>query len=191
MVAFSGGKSIRGPQSTGILCGRRDLIGSAIAQLLDMDDHLELWNPPPTLINKTKLKGIPRHGIGRGFKVSKEEIVALLVALHLFTSGTYDEEVSRAYTRLNRIVEKLSGAPAQCSLRDKEDGESLPLLEVTIDEAAVGRGAMEICQSLRNGVPPIYVSHGRLPEGKLLVNPLHLNDSNTETLAERIRQELE
>ena len=50
---------------------------------------------------------------------------------------------------------------------------------------------MEICQSLRNGVPPIYVSHGGLREGKLLINPLHLNDSNTETLAERIRQELE
>ena len=106
LVAFSGGKSIRGPQSTGILCGRRDLIGPAIAQLLDMDDHLELWNPPASLIDKTKLRGIPRHGIGRGFKVSKEEIIALLVALQLFTSGAYDEEVSKAHARLNRIVEK-------------------------------------------------------------------------------------
>ena len=191
LVAFSGGKSIRGPQSTGILCGRRDLIGSAVAQLLDMDDHLELWNPPASLIDKTKLRGIPRHGIGRGFKVSKEEIIALLVALQLFTSGAYDEEVSKAHVRLNRIAEKLNGSPAQCSLRDKEDGESLPLLEIAIDEAAAGRGAMEICQSLRSGIPPIYVSHGGLPEGKLLINPLHLNDSNTETLAKRIRQELE
>ena len=105
LVAFSGGKSIRGPQSTGILCGRRDLIGPAIAQLLDMDDHLELWNPPASLIDKTKLRGIPRHGIGRGFKVSKEEIIALLVALQLFTSGAYDEEVPKARARLGRIVE--------------------------------------------------------------------------------------
>ena len=191
LVAFSGGKSIRGPQSTGILCGHRDLIGPAVAQLLDMDDHLELWNPPASLIDKTKLGGIPRHGIGRGFKVSKEEIIALLVALQLFTSGAYDEEVSKAQGRLNRIVEQLNGSPVECSLRDKGDGESLPLLEITIDEVAVGRGAMEICRSLRNGNPPIYVSHGGLPEGKLLINPLHLNDSNTETLAERIRQELD
>ena len=190
LVAFSGGKSIRGPQSTGILCGRRDLIGPAIVQLLDMDDHLELWNPPASLIDKAKLRGIPRHGIGRGFKVSKEEIIALLVALQLFTSGAYDEEVPKAHARLNRIVEKLNGSPAECSLRDKKDGESLPLLEITIDEVAVGREAMEICQSLRSGVPPIYVSHGSLREGKLLINPLHLNDTNTETLAERIRQEL-
>ena len=190
LVAFSGGKSIRGPQSTGILCGRQDLIGPAVAQLLDMDDHLELWNPPASLIDKAKLRGIPRHGIGRGFKVSKEEIIALLVALQLFTSGAYDEEVSKAHVRLNRIAEKLNGSPAQCSLGDKGDGESLPLLEITVDETAVGRGAMEICQSLRNGNPPIYVSHGGLPEGKLMINPLHLNDSNAETLAERIRQEL-
>ena len=191
LVAFSGGKSIRGPQSTGILCGHRDLIGPAIAQLLDMDDHLELWNPPVSLIDKTKLRGIPRHGIGRGFKVSKEEIVALLVALRLFTSGAYDEEVSKAHTRLSHIAETLNGSPAQCSVRDKGDGQSLPLLEIVIDETVVDRGAMEICQSLRNGAPPIYVSHGGLREGKLLINPLHLNDTNTKTLAERIRQELE
>ena len=191
LVAFSGGKSIRGPQSTGILCGRQDLIGPAVAQLLDMDDHLELWNPPASLIDKAKLRGIPRHGIGRGFKVSKEEIIALLVALRLFTSGAYDEEVSKAHERLNRITEVLKDSPVECSLRDKGDAESLPLLEITIDEAAVGQEAMKICQSLRNGVPPIYVSHGGLHEGKLLINPLHLDDSNTEMLAERIRQELE
>ena len=190
LVAFSGGKSIRGPQSTGILCGRRDLIGPAVAQLLDMDDHLELWNPPASLIDKEKLRGIPRHGIGRGFKVSKEEIIALLVALQLFTAGAYDGEVSKAHARLDQIAKVLKDSPVACSVRDKGDGESLPLLEVTIDEAAAGRGAMEICQSLRNGNPPIYVSHGGLREGKLLINPLHLNDNNTETLAARIRQEL-
>src|SRR5438309_853250 len=43
LVAFSGGKALRGPQGTGILCGRRDLVGPAALQMLDMDDHLELW----------------------------------------------------------------------------------------------------------------------------------------------------
>ena len=46
LVAFSGGKAIRGPQATGILCGRRDLVGAAAVQMLDMDDHYELWEPP-------------------------------------------------------------------------------------------------------------------------------------------------
>jgi len=190
LVAFSGGKSIRGPQSTGVLCGRRDLISASALQLLDMDDHLELWDPPAEFIDKTKFSGIPRHGIGRGFKVSKEEIIALLVALRLFTSGAYDDAPAKARALLERIVEKISGCPAQCDIADKGDGESLPLLEITIDEAAVGRTAIEVCRNLRQGEPPIYVSHSGLREGKLRVNPLHLNDSNTETLGERIRQEL-
>jgi L-seryl-tRNA(Ser) seleniumtransferase len=71
LVAFSGGKAIRGPQATGILCGRRDLIGAVALQMLDMDDHPELWEPPPDLIDAARLVGIPRHGIGRALKVSR------------------------------------------------------------------------------------------------------------------------
>src|SRR2546429_5996556 len=80
LVAFSGGKAIRGPQATGILCGRRDLVGAAAVQMLDMDDHYELWEPPEELIDKRRLGGIPRHGIGRALKVAKEQIIALLTA---------------------------------------------------------------------------------------------------------------
>ena len=190
LVAFSGGKAIRGPQSTGILCGRRDLVSAAAVQLLDMDDHPELWDPPTEFIDKTKLGGIPRHGIGRGFKVSKEEIIALLVALRLFTSGAYDKEVVRARALLERISEKLKGSPAQCRVLDKGDGESLPLLDIAIDEATVGGTAMEICRNLRCGNPPIYVGHGALRKGKLRINPLHLDDSTADIIVERIRQEL-
>ena len=81
LVAFSGGKAIRGPQATGILCGRRDLIGAAALQMLDLDDHPELWQPPPELIDRQRLLGLPRQGIGRALKVSKEQIIALLTAL--------------------------------------------------------------------------------------------------------------
>ncbi|MCZ6677599.1 MAG: selenocysteine synthase, partial [Candidatus Poribacteria bacterium] len=162
----------------------------AAVQLLDMDDHPELWHPPANLIDKAKLGGIPRHGIGRGFKVSKEEIAALLVALRLFTSGAYDEAPVKARLLLEQIAEKLNDCPARCRVLDKGDGESLPLLEIAVDEVATARTAMEICRSLRRGDPPIYVSHGGLWEGKLLINPLHLDDSSAAILAERIRQEL-
>jgi L-seryl-tRNA(Ser) seleniumtransferase len=191
MVAFSGGKAIRGPQSTGILCGRWDLISVAAVQLLDMDEHFELWHPPPEFIDKAILGGIPRHGIGRGFKVSKEEIIALLVALRLFTSGAYDDHSARARTLLEGIVDALKSSPAQCKILDKDDGESVPLLEVAVDEASVGRTAMEICGNLRRGNPPIYVSHGALAAGILRINPLHLDENTAGILAERIRQELD
>ena len=190
LVAFSGGKSIRGPQSTGILCGRRELISAAAVQLLDMDDHLELWDPPIDFIDKTALCGIPRHGIGRGFKVSKEEIAALLVALQLFNSGAYDEFHHKARALLERILERMNGCAARFEITDKGDGESLPLLEITIDEAAIGKNALQVCRKLRQGEPPIYVSHSAIREGKLRVNPLHLNERNSEVLADKIRQEL-
>ncbi len=55
----------------GILCGRRELVGAAALQMLDMDDHFDLWEPPDTRYDLACLPGLPRHGIGRGMKVSR------------------------------------------------------------------------------------------------------------------------
>ena len=190
LVCFSGGKSIRGPQATGILCGRKELVGAAAVQMLDMDDHLELWNPPAELIDKNLLDGIPRHGIGRHMKVSKDEIVALLTALDLFTSGAYDDELEKFRSCLQRIANELADEPVTCRLVEKGDGESLPQLEITVDEATVGRTAFEICASLRAGKPPIYMGHGRLAEGQLMVHPLCLKPDDADVIATRLREEL-
>ncbi len=187
LVAFSGGKAIRGPQGTGILCGRRDLIGAAALQMLDMDDHYELWEPPADLIDKGRLGGIPRHGIGRSLKVSKEEIAALLTALQRFVSGAYDAEVVAQRRRLEEIAAALDGLPVRCVVRVPADGESLPLLEIALGGASA---AVDACRRLRHGRPPVYVGHGLLDEGKLTVNPLHLNDERTAVLARRLRDEL-
>ncbi len=190
LVAFSGGKAIRGPQATGILCGRRDLIGAAAVQMLDMDDHYELWEPPAELIDREKLGGIPRHGIGRAFKVSKEQIIALLTALRLFTSGAYDAELPAQRRWLEQVAAGLEGVPVQCRLRVPADGQSLPLLEITLDEKAVGSAALEVCRRLRRGKPSVHVGHGSLHESKLVINPLHLNDEQTAVLTRRLREEL-
>jgi L-seryl-tRNA(Ser) seleniumtransferase len=190
LVAFSGGKAIRGPQSTGILCGSRKLISSAALQMLDMDDHLELWDPPAELIDRTRLNGIPRHGLGRGFKVGKEEIAALLVALDLFASGAYDEDLPRLRSQLDTIVETLKNARCECAIKEPASADRWALLEITVDEAAIGRDAFEVCRRLRGGSPPIYVGHGQLAEGVLVVNPLCLDEVQTGQLASRLRDEL-
>lgn len=190
LVAFSGGKAIRGPQATGILCGRRDLIAAAALQMLDMDDHFELWEPPADFIDKAKLPGMPRHGLGRGFKVSKEQIVALLKALELFAAGDYERQRADQRERLRRIAAALEGCAAHASLVDRGEDEPLPVLEIAVDEQALGRSALEVCRRLRHGSPPCYLAHGKLSEGKLVVNPLHLDDARTVALASRIREEL-
>ncbi len=190
LVAFSGGKAIRGPQSTGILCGRRELIASAAVQMLDMDDHFELWNPPADFVDKSQLGGIPRHGIGRTMKVSKEEIIALLTALELFASGAYNADLQAFRSYLELIAGQLHDLPVRCAILDKGDGESLPMLEVTIDETRIGRSAIDVCRRLRQGTPPVYVSHGRLAQGILVINPLCLNAERSEILGRRLREEL-
>lgn len=189
LVAFSGGKALRGPQATGILCGRRDLVGAAALQMLDMDDHPELWQPPVELIDRARFTGMPRHGIGRGFKVSKEQIVALLTALRMFVRGDYDRELAGHRRRLETIAGKLKGSAADCQLHDASD-ECLPLLEIAVNESRLGRSAIEVCRRLRAGSPPCYVGHAALPDGKLIINPLHLTEKSASELSRRLRVEL-
>ena len=73
---------------------------------------------------------------------------------------------------------------------DVKDGESLPELEISINESVVGKTAIEICRNLRNGNPPIYVYHGLLYKGKLVVSPLHLDDKSAKIVGDRIRKEV-
>ncbi len=186
LVAFSGGKAIRGPQATGILCGRRDLIGAALLQMLDMDDHFDLWEPPASLIDKSKLAGIPRHGIGRALKVSKEQIAALLTALKLFTSGAYGRELPDMAHRLQQIANALTKTAARCTLLPS-DGQTYPLLEITLTD---GKSAFEVCAALRRGRPSVQVSHLKLAQGTLIINPLHLNEERTAALIRRLQETL-
>lgn len=190
LVAFSGGKAIRGPQSTGILCGRRDLISAAALQMLDMDDHFELWDPPSDWIDKKKLAGIPRHGIGRALKVSKEEIVALLTALDLFASGSYDQQLPQQRSYLEMIVGELKSLAVQCTIIDGAEGQRSPLLEIAITTAHANQDAFEVCRRLRTGKPPVYVSHGKLDQGQLVIHPLCLTSQQAPILARRLKEEL-
>ncbi len=190
LVSFSGGKAIRGPQSTGILCGRRALISSAALQMLDMDDHLDLWDPPEELIDQSQFTGIPRHGIGRGLKVSKEEIVALLTALDLFASGDFDRQLIGYRRLLQTVADSLSQAKANCRMIEPSTHDRWPVLEVTVDSAALSRSAMDVCRALRNGTPPVYVGHGSLHEGRFQINPVGLTDAATDVLITRLLEEL-
>ena len=107
LVTISGGKGIRGPQASGLLFGRCDLIASALLQSLDMViPSYDEWNPPSSLIPKEKLRYVPLQGIGRGMKVSKEAIIGLLVSLENLAERK-PQELKRLKSLLERIVARI------------------------------------------------------------------------------------
>lgn len=189
LVGFSGGKAIRGPQSTGILCGSRDLVASAALQMLDNDDHPELWDPPADFIDRSRLVGLPRHGLGRSLKVSKEEIIALLTALELFENGTYDADLPRFREWLDDIANALANTGATCRVIESKHGQSPPRLEVDLSPIThePRSAAFAACRALRRGDPPVYVGHGQLDDGLLVVNPFCLRADQITPLARRLR----
>ena len=91
---------------------------------------------------------------------------------------------------LQEIEKGLSDQPVRCQLLVGDHAESLPILEIQVYEATLGRTAWDVCRRLRSGKPPVQVGHGKLDEGKLVINPLHLNESRTTTLLRRLREEL-
>jgi len=188
LVAVSGGKALRGPQSTGILCGRRDLIAAAALQQLDMDVAPETWNPPASLIPRERLGGIPHHGIGRGFKAGKEEIVGLLAALRRFVRLDHRAESIAAARRLEVIAEGLAHvAHARSRLRPVAETGRYPLLDVLLDEHGLGRSAAAVSRALEAGDPPVHLSEHRAVEGILTVHPEGLRDGDEAIVAARLR----
>lgn len=189
LVAFSGGKAIGGPQGSGILCGRRDLISASLLQQLDFDYEYEDWNPPAELIDKGKFSGVPRHGIGRSCKVGKEQIVGLLTALKLFVkegnSGRYDRLMAVSRRLLTELAEV-----ASLSARIVSDPEEtgMPVVEVTLDEAGARMKAIELTRRLRAGSPSIEVNPWRPDEGLLILSPACLGEDDPGLIGQRLKE---
>ncbi len=83
LIAYSGGKHLGGPQASGILCGREELIRSAWVQMVDMDVRGGTWSLRHW-VEQGWISRAPRHGIGRSMKVSKEAIVGVMTALRRY-----------------------------------------------------------------------------------------------------------
>ena len=190
LVAFSGGKAIRGPQTTGILAGRRDLVASVAAQHLDMHAAEDVWEPPHELLDPTDLGGVPRQGIGRAMKVGKEELVGLLVALEEFVDEDHEGLQATWHDRSRRVADALDPLPGVTTSVDAADEVAVaPEVRVDVDPASAVADATTVVGALRREDPRVFVGADSLPAA-FTVNPMCLDDDETTFVVDRLRAHL-
>ncbi len=170
LVVFSGGKAIGGPQASGILCGRRDLVSSALAQMLDLDLFPEYWRPPAEFAPLGQLPGLPHHGIGRSCKVGKEEVVGLLVALERFVAT---DPAAQRQTWLNRLRLITDGAGlAGTRIVDAP----VPRLELPVPDPDA------LFAHLQTHAPPIHASLADRHRGVVTLSPIAISDDQARAI---------
>jgi D-glucosaminate-6-phosphate ammonia-lyase len=184
LVAFSGGKALGGPQASGILAGRRDLVMAAALQHLDLDVHWDMWEPPASLIDKSRLKGAPQHGIGRSCKAGKEEIVGLLTALRLFIAEGDAARHARWIKDCKKVAAALAGYTA--TVMGGNDISVVPTVEITPDPKRLS--AKALCLRLQNGEPSIIIDPAFRERGVVTVNPMCLKPGEAEIVGEAIKR---
>ena len=165
LVAFSGGKGIRGPQSAGLLLGRKDLVAAA------------RLNAPPN-----------GNTVGRGMKVNKEEMLAMLVALELFLEKDHAREAGEFQRRAEAIrTSALAVKGVKAEVFVPEIANHVPHLRITWEGAEEAAAAAAV-KDMRDGEPSIGI---RSEGNALVIGVWMLQPGEDKVVARRLRQVLE
>jgi len=172
LVAFSGGKAMRGPQSSGFLLGNRDLIEAC------------------------RLNDNPYMAIGRPMKVSKEEIAGLVKAVECYVAKDHAAEMVTWERRVAHVIGALAGLEHVRAIRQLPFGvgQQIPHVALTWNERALGVTYGELVQKLRDGQPRIAVqlvtpqdyAGAGLPH-EVRIHPHTLGEGEEIVVAERLR----
>ena len=166
LVAYSGGKVMRGPQCTGLLLGRKDLVWAAY------------------------MNGAPHHAVGRMMKVGKEEIIGMLAAVEVLMSRGIDED----FRRWTSYLQDISGAVRQVpgvrtTLQKPADDTPYPWMIIEWDPARVAITAGEVYDQLVQGEPRI-MSHASGDGYSFRVRPPSIRPGDQTLAGRRIAEVL-
>jgi L-seryl-tRNA(Ser) seleniumtransferase len=186
LVVYSGGKAIGGPQASGILAGRADLIASVALQQQDMDVRPETWTRR-RLIGAGGLAGVPHQGFGRSMKVGREEIVGLVVALERFAAGSDAADLARWSGLLDGVERRLADAPGIRLTRHINRGKFVPLLQIELADDDAPNAAYAVVNAMLDGEPRIAIGESTADQGRLTVNPQSLTEDEADIVGDRLR----
>ena len=162
LVAFSGGKGLCGPQSSGLLLGRKDLTDAG------------------------RMCISPQGGIGRGMKVSKEEMIGLLAAVERYLKLDHEAERRELDARIEHIVAALSKVSGLKTERfTPHIANEVPHLSLQWDERARNLKASDVVKQLLEGEPAIAVSGGG---GRLTVSVWKMQRNEHRAVARRLAE---
>lgn len=165
LIAFSGGKHIRGPQSTGILAGRKDLLHAA---WLNSSPHSD--------------------SNGRAMKVNKEEMIGLLAAVEKYSKLDF-VALEREYERQAAyLMGELQKSGLKVEKARFERGRRVHRVIATWDETARRRTTNQVIEQLREGEPRIAALPG--PNGKGIEFTFLMNDPGEEKIVARRMREI-
>lgn len=166
LVALSGGKGFRGPQASGLLLGRADLVAAVGAQHQDMDERLTTWPPGLAAGGTTP----PRHGPARPMKVGREQIAGLLAALERYVRDPGgDEAPGIAELAETERVLREGGADVA---RHHDHALDVPSLHVRAGDGPAAVDALVLALAARP--VPAYVGESEAWRGVVTVNPMAL-----------------
>ena len=166
LVTFSGGKGIRGPQSAGLLLGRKDLIEAA---RLNSSPHSD--------------------SIGRGMKVNKEELLGMMVALELFVKRDHEAEWKEWEKRVKLIADSVAAIPSvRSDTWIPEIANHVPHLKLEWDSSVVKITPREAAKKLAAGEPSIEVVPGQ--DKALVIGVWMLQPGEAQIVASRVRDVL-
>lgn len=167
LVCISGGKALLGPQSAGILMGKKDLIAGA------------------------RLNAPPRAGIARGHKVNKEEIIGMYAAIERYVKLDHDKEWKeweRKVAVIDNAAKKVKGVKTMIEV--PEVANHNPSLKVTWDPAITRLTGDDLGKSMREGTPSIEIVSWEEKESVRLT-VFMLKPGEEEVVARRLREELQ
>ncbi len=169
LVTFSGGKGIRGPQSAGLLLGRKDLIEAARLNCSPNSDS-----------------------IGRGMKVNKEEIVGMMVAVEMYLK----RDAAAEWKEWERRAKIITGSLAKVSTMKSEVfvppiANHVPTVRLTWEKAALQLTADDIRKQLREGKPSIEIAPNSSPakaeNQEIGVSVWQMQPGEVDVVAQRLR----